>query len=181
MCTLNSKCNTKVANGLAAKECQFDSPSHNLAWCSFPDEPNSEQVHLFSAPHKNLQDSSQRYFIDQDPRTTHLAGNLAWSEQWCFFLKNPKCIWKKNQSTSRYVTLYKNPKYHPRCFTNKSKMKIRSKNPKYITNIHFGRYLGKSQIFFTVVFLQISSSMDCRVQLRQFRHLLAHLETALIQ
>ena len=50
MCTLNSKCNTKVANGLAAKECQFDSPSHNLAWCSFPDEPNSEQVHLFSAP-----------------------------------------------------------------------------------------------------------------------------------
>ena len=50
MCTLISKCNTKVANGLAAKECQFDSPSHNLAWCSFPDEPNSEQVHLFSAP-----------------------------------------------------------------------------------------------------------------------------------
>ena len=50
MCTLNSKCNTKVANGLAAKECQFDSPSHNLAWCSYPDEPNSEQVHLFSAP-----------------------------------------------------------------------------------------------------------------------------------
>ena len=61
MCTLNSKCNTKVANGLAAKECQFDSPSHNLAWCSFPDEPNSEQVHLFSPPHKNLQDSSQIY------------------------------------------------------------------------------------------------------------------------
>ena len=61
MCTLNSKCNTKVANGLAAKECQFDSPSHNLAWCSFPDEPNSEQVHLFSAPHNNLQDSSQIY------------------------------------------------------------------------------------------------------------------------
>ena len=112
---------------LLLKSAQFDSPSHNLAWCSFPDEPNSEQVHLFSAPHKNLQDSSQRYFIDQDPRTTHLAGNLAWSEQWCFFLKNPKCIWKKNQSTSRYVTLYKNPKYHPRCFTNKSKMKIRSK------------------------------------------------------
>ena len=50
MCTLISKCNTKVANGLAAKECQFDSPSHNLAWYSFPDEPNSEQVHLFSAP-----------------------------------------------------------------------------------------------------------------------------------
>ena len=77
MCTLNSKCNTKVANGLAAKECQFDSPSHNLAWCSFPSEPNSEQVHPFSAPHKNLQDSSQRYLIDQDPRTTHLAGNSA--------------------------------------------------------------------------------------------------------
>ena len=33
--------------------------------------------HPFSAPHKNLQDSSQRYLIDKDPRTTHLAGNLA--------------------------------------------------------------------------------------------------------
>ena len=77
MCTLNSKCNTKVASGLAAQNCQFDNPSHNLAWCSFPDEPNSKQVHPFSAPHKNLQDSSQRYFIDQDPGTTHLAGNLA--------------------------------------------------------------------------------------------------------
>ena len=68
MCTLNSKCNTKVASGLAAQNCQFDNPSHNLAWCSFPDEPNSKQAHPFSAPHKNLQDSSQRYFIDQDPR-----------------------------------------------------------------------------------------------------------------
>ena len=37
---MNSKCNTNVANGLAAKECQFVSPSHNLAWCSFLDEPN---------------------------------------------------------------------------------------------------------------------------------------------
>ena len=50
MCTLNSKCNTKVASGLAALNCQFDNPSHNLAWCSFPDEPNSKQVHPFSAP-----------------------------------------------------------------------------------------------------------------------------------
>ena len=66
MCTLNSKCNTKVASGLAAQNCQFDNPSHNLAWYSFPDEPNSKQVHPFSAPHKNLQDSSQRYLIDQE-------------------------------------------------------------------------------------------------------------------
>ena len=27
-------------------------------------------------PHKNLQDSSQRNIIDQDPSTTQLAGNL---------------------------------------------------------------------------------------------------------
>ena len=40
-------------------------------------EDKNIKVHLFSAPHKNLQDSSQRYLIDQDPRTTHLAGNSA--------------------------------------------------------------------------------------------------------
>ena len=34
-----------------------------------------QRIHLIS-PHNNLQDSSQRYLIDQDPRTTHLAGNL---------------------------------------------------------------------------------------------------------
>ena len=55
-----SKCNTMVASGLAAQNCQFDSPSHNLAWCSFPDEPNSEQVHLFSAP--------QQEFTRQQPK-----------------------------------------------------------------------------------------------------------------
>ena len=33
-CTLNSKCNTKVAGGLAAQTCQFDRPCTNLAWCS---------------------------------------------------------------------------------------------------------------------------------------------------
>ena len=76
MCTLNSKCNTKVANGLAAKECQFDSPSHNLAWCSFPDEPNSEQVHLFLAPPTRIYKTAAKDLIDQDPRTTHLAGKL---------------------------------------------------------------------------------------------------------
>ena len=36
MCTLNSKCNTKVANGLAAKECQFDSPSPQPGMVLFP-------------------------------------------------------------------------------------------------------------------------------------------------
>ena len=63
MCTLNSKCNTKVASGLVAQNCQFDNSSHNLAWCSFPDEPNSEQVHPFSAPPQE--------FTRQQPKIFH--------------------------------------------------------------------------------------------------------------
>ena len=39
------------------------------------------------------------------------------------FSKKSEMHLKKNQSTSRYVTVYKNPKYHPRCFTNKSEIK----------------------------------------------------------
>ena len=64
MCTLNSKCNTKVASGLAAQNCQFDNSSHNLAWCSFPDEPNSGQVHPFSAP-------PPQEFTRQQPKIFH--------------------------------------------------------------------------------------------------------------
>ena len=63
MCTLSSKCNTKVASGLAAQNCQFDNSSHNLAWCSFPDEPNSEQIHPFSAPPQE--------FTRQQPKIFH--------------------------------------------------------------------------------------------------------------
>ena len=51
---------TNVASGLAAQTCQFDRPCTNLAWCSFPGEPLCQRIHLIS-PHKNLQDSSQRY------------------------------------------------------------------------------------------------------------------------
>ena len=45
----------KVANGLAAQNCQFDSPCDDLAQCSFPGKPNSELVHLNSPPSSNLQ------------------------------------------------------------------------------------------------------------------------------
>ena len=36
--------------------------------------PTLNRFPFSQPPHKNLQDSSQRYLIDQDPRTTHLAG-----------------------------------------------------------------------------------------------------------
>ena len=41
---------TNVTSGLAAQACQFHRPCHNLAWCSFPSESNSEQIHLISPP-----------------------------------------------------------------------------------------------------------------------------------
>ena len=66
---------TNVASGLAAQTCQFDRPCTNLAWCSFPGEPLCQRIHLIS-PHKNLQDSSQRYLLDQDPATTQTEGNF---------------------------------------------------------------------------------------------------------
>ena len=64
-----------VASGLAAQTCQFDRPCTNLAWCSFPGEPLCQRIHLIS-PHKNLQDSSQRYLLDQDPATNQTEGNF---------------------------------------------------------------------------------------------------------
>ena len=66
---------TNVASGLAAQTCQFDRPCTNLAWCSFPGEPLSQRIYL-NNPHKNLQDSSQRYLLDQDPATTQTEGNF---------------------------------------------------------------------------------------------------------
>ena len=66
---------TNVASGLAAQTCQFDRPCTNLAWCSYPGEPLCQRIHLIS-PHKNLQDSSQRYLLDQDPATTQTEGNF---------------------------------------------------------------------------------------------------------
>ena len=66
---------TNIASGLAAQTCQFDRPCTNLAWCSFPGELLCQRTHLIS-PHKNLQDSSQRYLLDQDPATTQTEGNF---------------------------------------------------------------------------------------------------------
>ena len=59
-CTLNSKCNTKVAGGLAAQTCQFDRPCTNLAWCS-----TQEDQEAWNGPPRqpslcNLQNSSQK-------------------------------------------------------------------------------------------------------------------------
>ena len=67
-----------VASGLAAQTCQFDRPCTNLAWCSFPDEP---QVPKDSSkqPPTRIYKTAAKEMKDQDPRTTHLVGNLATS------------------------------------------------------------------------------------------------------
>ena len=58
----------RLANSTSLVPTWHGAPSQ-VNHCVPKDSPNQP-------PHKNLQDSSQRYLIDQDPRTTHLAGNL---------------------------------------------------------------------------------------------------------
>ena len=62
-CTLNSKCNTKVAGGLAAQTCQFHKPCTNLAWCSTQEDQeawNSPPHQPPSSIHKTAAKSVKR-------------------------------------------------------------------------------------------------------------------------
>ena len=54
---------------------KFDKPCTNLAWCSFPSESNSEQIHLISPPQEFTRQQPKKY---NRPRSQHnqLAGNL---------------------------------------------------------------------------------------------------------
>ena len=67
MCTLNSKCNTQVASGLAAQNCQFNSPCDNLAWYSFPSEPNTEQIHPYSAATRIYKTAAKKVYQTKIP------------------------------------------------------------------------------------------------------------------
>ena len=64
-----------VAIGLAAQNCQFDSPCDDLAQCSFPAKPNSELVHL-NSPLQVIYGTTQKDVWIQDPSTTQLASNF---------------------------------------------------------------------------------------------------------
>ena len=72
-CTLNSKCNTKVAGGLAAQTCQFHKPCTNLVWCSAQEDQkawNGPPHQPPSSIHKTVAKSVKR------PRSWHNSESM---------------------------------------------------------------------------------------------------------